>query len=124
MHLAYDYLDKKNIPYRKCGKLIVATNKTEQSNLANLHDRGILNKVPDLKLIKGEKAIKEIEPHCTGLEALWSPHTGIVDWGLVTEYFGRDFVETGGKIYLNSEVGFYHCLKQLMLVLYSLRFTR
>lgn len=50
------------------------------------------------------KEIKDIEPYCRGLQAIWSPHTGIVDWGLVTEYYARDFKEGGGEIHLNFEV--------------------
>lgn len=42
--------------------------------------------------------------HLQGLKALWSPHTGIVDWGLVTQYYGKDFEEMGGKIHLNFQV--------------------
>lgn len=34
MQLMYDYLDAKNIPYKKCGKLIVATDETEVEQLA------------------------------------------------------------------------------------------
>jgi 2-hydroxyglutarate dehydrogenase len=39
-----------------------------------------------------------------GLKAVWSPHTGIVDWGLVTQYYGEDFKALGGDIHLNFEV--------------------
>lgn len=35
---------------------------------------------------------------------MWSPHTGIVDWGLVTQYYGEDFKSLGGEIHLNFEV--------------------
>lgn len=105
LHLAYKYLDAKNIPYKKCGKLIVATNELEVSRLMDLQERGIKNNVPDLKLIDGDK-IKEIEPYCEGVKALWSPHTGIVDWGLVTEYYGQDFKLAGGDIFLNFKVSF------------------
>ncbi|XP_063923266.1 L-2-hydroxyglutarate dehydrogenase, mitochondrial isoform X2 [Zophobas morio] len=104
LHLTYEYCDAKKIPYKKVGKLIVATNKLEQNRLTDLHERGIQNKVPDLQLLKGIEAIKNIEPHCHGIEALWSPHTGIVDWGLVTEHYGNDFEELGGKTYCNFEV--------------------
>lgn len=38
------------------------------------------------------------------MKAIHSPHTGIVDWALVTEYYGKDFVKGGGKIFLNSKV--------------------
>lgn len=86
------------------GKLIVATTPLEVKRLHDLHDRGIKNNVPDLKLLKGEKEIKEVEPHCRGLEALWSPHTGIVDWGFVTKQYGKDFQEKGGDIHVNFQV--------------------
>lgn len=71
-------------------------------NTQDLHQRGIQNNVPDLQLIDG-KQIKDIEPHCQGLKALWSPQTGIVDWALVTEYYGKDFTQSGGDIFLNFE---------------------
>ncbi|XP_073817044.1 L-2-hydroxyglutarate dehydrogenase [Musca autumnalis] len=103
LHLAYKYLDAKGIPYKKCGKLIVATDELEVSRLMDLHERGIKNNVPDLQLIEGSK-IQEVEPYCKGLKALWSPQTGIVDWGLVTEYFGQDFKQAGGDIYLDFKV--------------------
>ncbi|XP_058974759.1 L-2-hydroxyglutarate dehydrogenase, mitochondrial-like [Musca domestica] len=103
LHLAYKYLDAKGIPYKKCGKLIVATDELEVSRLKDLHERGIKNNVPDLQLIEGSK-IQEVEPYCKGLKALWSPQTGIVDWGLVTEYFGQDFKQAGGDIYLDFKV--------------------
>ncbi|XP_013117472.1 L-2-hydroxyglutarate dehydrogenase, mitochondrial isoform X1 [Stomoxys calcitrans] len=103
LHLAYKYLDAKGIPYKKCGKLIVATDDLEVSRLMDLRERGLKNNVPDLKLIEG-KEIQEIEPYCKGVKALWSPHTGIVDWGLVTEHFGQDFKQIGGDIYMNFNV--------------------
>ncbi|EEC02807.1 NAD dehydrogenase, putative [Ixodes scapularis] len=39
-----------------------------------------------------------------GLQALWSPHTGIVDWAEVTQSYGRDFVKQGGDVLLNFPV--------------------
>lgn len=33
LHLTYKYCDEKGIPYKKVGKLIVATNKEEESRL-------------------------------------------------------------------------------------------
>ncbi|CAO1307970.1 unnamed protein product [Diamesa serratosioi] len=101
--LTYKYCDEKKIPYKKIGKLIVATNAEEQSRLKELFERGLKNNVPDLQMIDGAK-IKEIEPHCHGVQAIWSPHTGIVDWELVTQYYAKDFEDAGGSIYKNFEV--------------------
>jgi len=33
-----------------------------------------------------------------GIKAVWSPNTGIVDWALVTEHYGKDFQQLGGNI--------------------------
>jgi len=103
MHLAYAYLDEKKIPYKKTGKLIVATDEKEVKLLKDLEKRGIANTVPDLRMIEGSE-IQEIEPYCQGVMALHSPHTGIVDWGLVTEHYGQDFKQCGGDIYLDFNV--------------------
>lgn len=103
LHLAYKYLDEHQIPYKKCGKLIVATDEKEVKLLKDLEQRGIANKVPDLRMIEGDQ-IKEVEPFCKGVMALHSPHTGIVDWGLVTKHYGEDFKKSGGDIYLDFKV--------------------
>ena len=38
------------------------------------------------------------------MKAIWSPHTGIVDWGEVTRRFALDFEKHGGTVYTNYEV--------------------
>lgn len=98
----YKYCDEYKIPYKKCGKLIVATNEEEVSRLNGLYERGLKNNVRDLKLIDG-KQIREIEPNCVGLKAIHSPHTGIVDWGFVARHFGTVFERNGGKVVVNFE---------------------
>ncbi|KAJ9584331.1 hypothetical protein L9F63_021331, partial [Diploptera punctata] len=103
LHLMYEFCDSHKIPYKKVGKLIVATNALEVERLDDLQERGIKNNVPDLEMVDIKK-IKEIEPHCEGLCGLWSPHTGIVDYGEVTKSYGEEFTEKGGKVYLDFEV--------------------
>ncbi|XP_046962247.1 L-2-hydroxyglutarate dehydrogenase, mitochondrial [Vanessa cardui] len=103
LNLSYKYLDEKEIKYSKCGKLIVATERSEVSRLLDLYERGLKNGVKDIRLLDS-KEIKELEPHCNGIQAIWSPHTGIVDWGEVTNSYVHDFIRSGGKTYLNFEV--------------------
>jgi 2-hydroxyglutarate dehydrogenase len=103
MNMSYKYLDMKGIKYIKCGKLIVATQRSEVPRLLSLYERGLQNGVKDIQLMDG-KELKEIEPHCRGVQALWSPHTGIVNWAEVTNSYVKDFEECGGKTYLNFEV--------------------
>lgn len=61
--LAYEYLDKHKIPYKRIGKLIVATNPTEVERLNVLFERAQKNNVPQTKLIDQEEVCK-IEPKC------------------------------------------------------------
>lgn len=87
-----------------CALLVQAKNaKIHLFHFQDLHKRGIANNVLDLQVIDGDR-IQEIEPYCQGLKALWSPHTGIVDFALVTENYGRDFKLAGGEIILSFAV--------------------
>lgn len=101
--LAYEYCDKKGLPYKKCGKLIVAVEQEEIPRLKALYERGLKNNVRDLSIVDA-KGIREREPYCRGIMALDSPYTGIVDWRMVALQYGKDFEEAGGKVVTEYEV--------------------
>ncbi|TGZ65789.1 hypothetical protein CRM22_005696 [Opisthorchis felineus] len=103
MRRTYEYLDSRNIPYKKCGKLIVAVHERELPTLEDLMHRATINGCPDVALIPGS-AIPSIEPHCRGLRAIHSPHTGIVDWRQVAISYSRDCQKMGGEIRTSLEV--------------------
>jgi L-2-hydroxyglutarate oxidase LhgO len=42
--------------------------------------------------------MREMEPHCSGIRALWSPNTGIVDFGQVAAAYAADVCASGGEI--------------------------
>ncbi|XP_051503329.1 L-2-hydroxyglutarate dehydrogenase, mitochondrial-like [Myxocyprinus asiaticus] len=100
--LTYQYCQKKGVPYKRCGKLIVAVEREEIPRLKALYERGKKNKVQDLRLIDA-KAIREKEPYCRGIMALDSPYTGIVDWRVVALTYGKDFQEAGGTVLTSFE---------------------
>ena len=52
----------------------------------------------------GPERLKEIEPHATGLQALYAPGTGIVDFKLVADAYGDRIRAGGGQIRTGSEV--------------------
>ncbi|KAJ7379936.1 L-2-hydroxyglutarate dehydrogenase, mitochondrial [Desmophyllum pertusum] len=106
--LSYKYCDEKNIPYKKCGKIIVAVEKKELPQLEKLYQRGLENGVKDLKILDS-KEIKEVEPYCEGVSAILSPNTGIVDWAEVARNYGDDFKKAGGDIYTGYEVTDFTC---------------
>jgi len=53
-----------------------------------LFQQGLANGVPGLELI-GPERLHEIEPYVSGIKALYSPTTGIVDYGQVAGAFAR-----------------------------------
>ena len=61
--LIYQYLKEKNIPYRRCGKVIVAVDDEEIPRLKQIYMRACANKCKDVKMIRREELLK-IEPHC------------------------------------------------------------
>lgn len=63
LYKTYEYCNQNNIPYKKCGKLIVATEESQIKSLNNLYERGLENGTPDIQMINGND-IKTIEPYC------------------------------------------------------------
>ena len=57
LEMMYAYCDEHNLPYKKCGKLIVATREEELPRLDALWDRAIANgcevRMVDAEGIKG-----------------------------------------------------------------------
>lgn len=104
LRLLYAYCDEHSVPYKKVGKIIVATTPIEVQRLKDIEEKGRKNDVPDLKVLNSPEEIKKVEPYCRGLKALWSPHTGIIDFQHVTHCFAKNFKEVGGRIHLNFEV--------------------
>jgi L-2-hydroxyglutarate oxidase LhgO len=101
--LAWEYCDQKNIPYKNVGKLILATDASELPRLMDLWERGRQNGIEGLELLDAAQ-IKEREPHARGVKAIFSPVTGIVDWGRVSESYGEDAKAMGAEMFLGWEV--------------------
>ena len=76
--LLYSFLKKYKLPYRKSGKLIIATNSFEKSFLNELLERGKANGVCGLKIIS-EAEVKKLEPDFKTKGALYVPSAGIMD---------------------------------------------
>src|ERR671932_964886 len=99
----YAYCEEKGIPTDRCGKVIVASTEDEIPRLENIYQRGQANGVEGLELI-GPERLREIEPHCVGVKAIWSPNTGIVDYSRVTLAYADDIRAGGGEVLPGYEV--------------------
>ena len=97
------FCDNNDINYDLCGKIIVATSKQELPTLTKIYANGIDNGLLGIKKISKEE-IKEIEPHCTGIEGIWVPQTGIIDYKEVSKKYSEIFIELGGEILFNQKV--------------------
>ena len=101
--LLREYCEEKGLEYDECGKLVVALDDEEATRLRGLHERALVNGVPDVALIEGDR-IPEIEPHAVGKLALHSPHTAIVDFAAVAKELAKDVEAGGGKVHRSTRV--------------------
>jgi L-2-hydroxyglutarate oxidase LhgO len=102
-HMTWEYCERKGIEYKQVGKLILATDESELGRLQDLWVRGQENGVEGLEMLD-EAQIREREPHARGVKAIFSPVTGIVDWGQVSASYVNDAKEAGAEYYLEHEV--------------------
>jgi L-2-hydroxyglutarate oxidase len=94
---------QEEIPFVRCGKLVVATRPSELGRLDELERRGRENGLSGLQRLVGEE-IAEVEPHAAGIAALRVPETGIVDYRAVAQAYGRRVEERGGRIVTGARV--------------------
>ena len=74
----YAFCDDHGVPYRKCGKLIVAADAAEAARLDGILARAEANGVEGMQRLSGAEA-RALEPALVCEAALLSPETGIVD---------------------------------------------
>src|SRR5438309_5037916 len=73
----YRYCRQHGIPYKNCGKLIVATTPNETEKLQSIRAHAEANGVLDMQTLPGEAA-RALEPALDCDAALLSPSTGII----------------------------------------------
>jgi (S)-2-hydroxyglutarate dehydrogenase len=95
------------IPHDVCGKLVIATYETELPALAELHRRAQANGVTTREI--GPDAMRDIEPHCTGVKALHVPGAAIVSYAAVAQKMAELIRGAGGSIELDAQVVAIHC---------------
>jgi len=76
--LLYEACEKRDIPFRRTGKLIVATKPEEEGALEALLGKAQLNGVDDLLLLSG-RVVHSLEQEVIASAGLLSPSTGIID---------------------------------------------
>lgn len=101
--LLYEYLNERNIPFRQCGKLIVATDISQSAQLDTIISKAKQNGVSDLKRLTQSEALT-MEPELSCHEALLSPSTGIFNTHDFYLSLLADLEDRGGRCILKTEV--------------------
>ena len=97
------FCTEHDVPFERCGKLVVAVDETELPRLAELKARGEANGLRGLEEV-GPERIAEIEPHAAGIRALHVAETGIVDFRRVALAYAEEVRTRGGEILLGRRV--------------------
>ena len=101
--LLYEYLAERELPHKRIGKLIVAVTDGERQRLADIMATAEENGVTDLVRIDSRE-LSAREPAVRGVEALWSPSTGILDVHALMLSLLGDLEAAGGIVALNATV--------------------
>ena len=95
--MLYAYCDDHGVPYRRCGKLIVATSEGENGKLASIKAHAEANGVDDLQTLNEVEA-RALEPALTCTGALLSSSTGIIDSHSYMLALRGDIENAGGAL--------------------------
>ncbi|HEY6943966.1 MAG TPA: NAD(P)/FAD-dependent oxidoreductase [Candidatus Acidoferrum sp.] len=101
--LTYEFCEKRNVPFRHCGKLVVAADSHEEPELAALKERGEDNGVQGLQLVDAAE-IRRREPHIKGTAALHVPSTGIVSAEELVRAYARVATNQGANLITRAKV--------------------
>lgn len=101
--MLYALCEKKRIPFRKCGKLIVATTPDEESFLAAIQEKARANGVADLQILSAAQTAR-MEPAVGAVSALFSPSTGIIHSHRLMRHFAAQAQNNGARFVYRCEV--------------------
>ncbi len=100
--LLYRRCEREGIPYRRCGKLVLAAADSERSTLEKICVQATTNGA-EAWLIDNEEVARRA-PAVRAVAALWSPATGIVDVHALMDSYRRDAETAGAAIALGHDV--------------------
>ena len=92
-----------DVPYKLCGKHVIARTEEELEDLEALKAVGEGNGIKELTIISGEE-LKKREPNLDALYALYSPVAGIFPPYLFTIALAENALNNGVNVHVNNEV--------------------
>jgi len=99
--LLYDYCEANKVPFKRCGKLVVAKDISQITDLKRIEQHALANGVNDLRFLN-KAEVKNIEPDLDVAAALLSPSTGILDSHAYMQQLLVDYQNASGQLVLNT----------------------
>jgi glycerol-3-phosphate dehydrogenase len=101
--LTQEFCAAHAVPYRACGKLVVASSEAEMPALESLCATGQTNGVPGLRLVDRAR-IRALEPNIEAVAALEVPSTGILNAEELLKAYARHATERGASLLTRARV--------------------
>ncbi len=100
-----EFAKENDVDFDICGKLVVAVNKSEAHRLSELKNNGEQNGLKGLKLLNPDE-FKKIEPYAEGVQALWVPNSGIIDYKQVANKLAQKLklLNSNSQVITNCKV--------------------
>jgi glycine/D-amino acid oxidase-like deaminating enzyme len=95
--LLYRLCEERRIPHRRCGKLIVATEKDEEAMLGTIQEQARENGVDSIEMLSARQ-INALEPNVKARAGLFSPSTGIIDSHRLMSRFAAQAYKNGVQL--------------------------
>lgn len=107
--LLYEHCQAHGVPFRRCGKLIVAVDDAQLRKLNSIQRTAQRNGVDDLRCLSAEEA-KGLEPALSCTAALLSPSTGILDTRTFMLSLLAEIEAAGGTVLCRTPVSGGRCV--------------
>jgi len=101
--LLYEYCDQFEVPYRRCGKIIVAAHDAQKEAVRDYLTKGSANGVHDLRWLSAAE-IAELEPNVLCVGGVLSPSTGIIDSHAMMLSLQGELEAAGGMVAFQTRV--------------------
>lgn len=103
--LLYHWCVQKSVPYKKTGKLVVATQLEDEPWIEDLYRNALQSGVKENHLIPlVQQEVQKMSPHIQGVSALYSLESGIVDVSSLCHSFYVEAIKKSAQFHFDCEV--------------------
>lgn len=98
-----EFADENEIEYEICGKVIVATDKSQLPVLEGILEKGKKNGLKGLKMLNQAETLA-IEPHVNCVQSILVPQAGIINYRIVSQKLKKNLENRGVDFFFSAKV--------------------